>query len=352
MQKDLKSFLETLLLGFIGGIIFFLLNLPLPWMLGPLTAVMMWQGTTSREMIWPAHYKNMGLIILGITFGLYFTVESMLLIGPYFLPYVLLTSLMIVISIINSSFISKYLKVDQITSVFGAIPGGLTEMVIASESLQAKSSFVMIFQTVRLLVVLFTVPFVIIYAFSGEPSTSITMVEDDTTSFLTWTALLFILPILLGFRFKDLLPAGVMIIPLVTTGILNISPIDIPQVPSWLFLAAQLCVGIGLGKSIAIKDVRAAGKYGFVFAGLAGWLILIGFGLGYVLALITSMDLPTAMLSMAPGGLVEMVLTASMVGADPAIVTSLQLTRILIIILFVPIGLKWYFKRKLKKEAA
>ncbi|RKL69312.1 hypothetical protein CR203_04605 [Salipaludibacillus neizhouensis] len=352
MEKDLKSFLETLLVGCIGGLIFFLISLPLPWMLGPLTAVMVWQSTTSRKMIWPAHYKNIGLITLGITFGLYFSIESMLLIGPYFLPYVLLTSLMILISIINSSFISKFINVDQVTSVFGSIPGGLTEMVIASESLHAKTSFVMIFQTVRLLVVLFTVPFIIIYAFSGEPNTSVAISEQASTPFLSWTALLLLLPVLLGFRFKEFIPAGVMIVPLVTTGLLNISPLEIPQVPAWLFLAAQLSVGIGLGKNISLNDLRAAGKYGFVFAGLAVWLILIGLGLGFVLAFITSMDLPTAMLSMAPGGLVEMVLTASIVGGDPAIVTSLQLTRILIIVVCVPIGLKWYFKRKMKKTVA
>lgn len=351
-MKEWKTLLETLTLGIIGGILFSLLNLPLPWMLGPLTAVMFWQSITERKLIWPPSFKNIGLIILGITFGLYFTLETIMLIGPYIVPYVLLTIAIIFISIVNSSLVSKYLNVDQVTSVFGSIPGGLTEMVIASEDLHAKSSFVMIFQTVRLLVVLFTVPFVILYAFSGDSTVPVILAEEGSSPLLSWTALLLALPVLLGMRFKHMLPAGIMIIPLVTTAILNISPLEIPALPEPLFLAAQLCVGIGLGRSISLKDVKAAGKYGFVFAGLAVGLIVIGFGFGFILANITNMDLATAMLSMAPGGLVEMVLTASMVGGDPAIVTSLQLTRILIIILFVPLGLKWYFKRKMEKKAA
>ncbi|UTR14799.1 AbrB family transcriptional regulator [Salipaludibacillus sp. LMS25] len=72
----------------------------------------------------------------------------------------------------------------------------------------------------------------------------------------------------------------------------------------------------------------------------------MSFGFEILLESMTSMDLPTALLSTAPGGLVEMVLTASIVGADPAIVTVLQLTRVMIIILVAPSALKWYFSRK------
>jgi uncharacterized protein len=41
-----------------------------------------------------------------------------------------------------------------------------------------------------------------------------------------------------------------------------------------------------------------------------------------------------------------MALTATSVGADPAIVSSLQLVRLLFIILIVPSFLKWMFRKK------
>ena len=40
-----------------------------------------------------------------------------------------------------------------------------------------------------------------------------------------------------------------------------------------------------------------------------------------------------------------MVLTASSINGDPAIVSSLQLIRILVIVTVVPSALKWYFQR-------
>ncbi|WP_280770981.1 AbrB family transcriptional regulator [Salipaludibacillus daqingensis] len=344
-MKEVKPFIETLAFSILGGVIFFILNLPLPWMLGPLTSVMLWNGLTNRRLLWPSYLKNAGLIVLGMSFGLYFTMATIQAIGPYLIPYVILTFLLIIISIINSLFVSKFIRVDEITSVFGSIPGGLTEMVIASESLQANAAYVMVFQTIRLIVVLFTVPFIILYVFSSENGQTMELLVETSATFFSFNVLWLVIPIVLGVRFQNLLPAGIMIIPLAITAGLNIGPVTIPSIPNSLFLAAQLCVGTSLGKSISLKDVKFAGKFGLIYAGLAFLLIFISFGFGYILYSLTSMDLPTALLSTAPGGLVEMVLTASIVNADPAVVTSLQLTRIILIIVFVPVSLKWYFNR-------
>ncbi|WP_416150553.1 AbrB family transcriptional regulator [Salipaludibacillus sp. HK11] len=351
-MKEYKPYIDTIFLAVFGGILFNQFNLPLPWMLGPLTAVMLWSGFTDRVLVWPNYLKNAGLIILGMSFGLNFTLETIQIIGPYIIPYVLLTFLLIIVSIINSLIASKFINVDQVTSVFGSIPGGLTEMVIASESLKANAAYVMVFQTLRLIVVLFTVPFIILYAFSTGSVPSPTIDVEPDAIFMSLNVFWLIIPIVLAVRFQHLLPAGIMIIPLVVIATMNVSPIAIPSIPNGLFLAAQLCVGTSLGKSISLKDVKLAGKYSVVYAGLALLLIFISFGFGYLLYTYTSMDLSTALLSTAPGGLVEMVLTASMVDADPAIVTSLQLTRIIIIVVFVPAGLKWYFTRNKKKQAA
>ncbi|MCZ8533079.1 hypothetical protein [Psychrobacillus psychrodurans] len=42
-KQSVIQFIETLLCGLVGGYVFALLNLPLSWMLGPLTAVLLWK---------------------------------------------------------------------------------------------------------------------------------------------------------------------------------------------------------------------------------------------------------------------------------------------------------------------
>lgn len=122
--------------------------------------------------------------------------------------------------------------------------------------------------------------------------------------------------------------------------------------PPLLLIIAQITVGIGMGKGIAFADLKLGGKYCVVYFGLTVTLIMVSFGLGMILAAITSLNLPTAILSVAPGGLIEMVLTATSVGGDPAVVSSFQLIRLLFIIIVVPPLLKWYFRRIPKEKIA
>ncbi|SDN33513.1 AbrB family transcriptional regulator [Alkalicoccus daliensis] len=333
--------LLTIITAAAGGLIFQLLSLPLAWMLGPLTAVMLVQQLGKVTLPWNPAFKQLGLIILGISFGLYFHMNTLQQISTYLIPYILITIVLVGSSVILALFIAKKTLLQPATTIFGAIPGGLTEMVIASEQLKAESSQVLIFQTVRLLIVLFTVPYVMTFLFRDSyTSTAVLMQSGDGISFFSLSSLLFILIGGLGFKFRNLLPAGIMIIPLLLTILVMVSPAALPAVPDILFYGAQLAVGVSLGRTIYFKDIKQAGLYSGLFAVLTVLLILISAALGTLLYVWTDMNLTTALLSAAPGGLIEMVLTASIVGADPAVVTSLQLIRIIIIIVFVPVFLK------------
>ncbi|GAE30584.1 AbrB family transcriptional regulator [Halalkalibacter hemicellulosilyticus] len=341
---------EVLFISLLGGVIASSISLPLPWVLGPLLFVVIWKTISKRDMIWPDFLKNSGLTILGIYFGLYFTFSSVQMIFPFLFPYVLLTIILIIICIMIGTLISKSFHIDQVTSVLSTIPGGLTEMVIASENLKANSSFVLIFQTIRLVTVLFTVPSVIIIFFhTSNPNREFVSQTNESFLHVELSLLWFIIPISIGFLLKEKIPAGIVLIPMLVTAFFNMSMIDLPTVPPLFVVLAQLSVGIGLGISISIKDIQKGGAYCIHFLIATLIIISISFGLGSILAFFTTMDYATAILSIAPGGLIEMALTASSVGADPAVVSSLQMIRILLIITLVPLALQWYFSHKSKR---
>jgi uncharacterized protein len=98
-------------------------------------------------------------------------------------------------------------------------------------------------------------------------------------------------------------------------------------------------------RSVKLEDIKLGGKFSWVYFLLALVLIALSFGCGYVFAKLTDLPLSTALLSLAPGGLVEMVLTAQTVGGDPSIVSSLQFVRLLLVIIVVPNVLKWVFRK-------
>lgn len=343
--KVILALVETTVIAVIGGYIFYLLGTPLPWVLGPLTVVMLWQGLTKRKIEVPDYIRDIGFITLGIYFGLYFTKDTFQTVLPYLLPYILVTCLLIVACIVLGTVVTRWIKVDKVTSVFSCIPGGLSEMAIASEALHAKASLVVIFQTVRLVTVLFTIPPFMAYVLGDSNGGQSGRAAGEIVASGGWAYLWFVIPIAASLLLRNKIPAGIIIGALGVTAILNVSPVELASVPSVVMNTAQVAVGASLGKNILFQDLKIGGKYTFVYFGLSVTIIAISFGLGSLLAMFTSLDYATALLGIAPGGFFEMVLTAYNVGGDPAIVSAFQLVRILIIVLFVPVTLNWWFNR-------
>ncbi|WAA13106.1 AbrB family transcriptional regulator [Fervidibacillus halotolerans] len=345
-MNRLLQLMITMVTASIGGFVFHILHTPLPWVLGALSFVTIWQGFLKQKVYFPIFLRNIGFIILGLYFGMYFTTETFLSVKSYFIPFFLLTSILIFTSMKLGSFVSRWIPIDEITSVFSSIPGGLSEMTIASEDLNGKSSYVAIFQTIRLLTVLFIVPSIMMTFYSGEGGE--VLQGSIITSFegSRWNYLFFFLPILTALFLQNRIPAGVIIGSLGVTAILSISPISLPPIPSPIVHMGQIFIGIGIGKNIFIEDLKKAGKYGFVYFGISLIIIMISFVFGGVMASFSSLDMKTSILSFAPGGLFEMVLTAYSIGGDPAIVSSLQLIRVLLIIMAIPPLLRIFFKKR------
>ena len=59
----------------VGAILFKLVNVPIPWLLGPIVAVMLAQFRFEHLMKWPTVLRNAGLVILGVAIGQQFDVS-------------------------------------------------------------------------------------------------------------------------------------------------------------------------------------------------------------------------------------------------------------------------------------
>lgn len=350
MIQSITNVLLPYIIGSIGGLLFSFFHIPLAWILGPMTILIIWRSIffTGKHLYQPHIIKNGSFIILGISFGLAFTKETFLTVGPYLVPFLITVIFLIVISILNGYLISKLVKIDINTSIFATIPGGLSEMVAASQSLHANTSLVTIFQTVRLLTVVLFVPFTIQHLFQPQLDVQSFDALQGQSSFLSYSW--FVLAGIVGWLLNKKVPAAFVIGPLLTTSIVNILGISLPSIHDFFLILAQLTIGIGLGLMITFEDLKLGGKYcGYYFL-TSILLIIASFGFGYLFSLVTDLDIATAILSLAPGGLVEMVLTASVIDANPAIVSSLQFIRLLFIIGFVPSILKYWLNNSSLEE--
>lgn len=355
-KRKQVQLIETLLCGLAGGILFTIFHLPLIWMLGPLTAIVIWKLLSKRSLYWPDQFRNGGQMLLGYSMGLSFTNESARQIINQLPSMAIVTVLMVVFALVIAYLVSRLTGISIPSAVMGTTPGGLSQMVMMSEEIKgADPTIVTFMQTIRMLTVIFIVPALSIHAFSSDETQNSQplidlVVQTEYGSFSTlMTVIVIVLCITtLAVRFK--FPTPWIIGPLVSSAILTLCGYETPQLPPILIVIAQLCLGIYLGLGIKINMLRNWRKL-LPFSIISGLLIVgFAFGLAYCLHKLYPITMTTAFLSIAPGGLPEMGVTAHTVQADVSMVAAYQLFRVFFILFIVPIFLRWIFGRNHVEE--
>ncbi|SDJ68666.1 AbrB family transcriptional regulator [Sediminibacillus albus] len=337
--------LFTYLVGLLGGLLFLWLHLPLAWILGPLSLLLIYKTLPKTSTRASLRLRKVSFAILGIQIGSTFTSSTLTAVTPYILLYTGLTLLLIAISLFNAYLVTKWIPIDVTTSLLGSIPGGLSAVLALSDSFNGNTVLVTIFQTIRLIAVLFLIPFSATHLFYENVNTVQESSGQQMASGSLWTLLIYIAVFLLALLLQNKVPAALVLIPMLVIAVLKINGIPLWELPVAIYLFAQLTIGVYLGNSIEMKDLWKAGKYCIYYLLLAIVLIAISFLFGYIFSMFTNLNLATAVLSLAPGGLIEMALTAQSVNGDPSIVSSLQMIRLLTIVMLLPFFLKWLLKR-------
>ncbi|MBS2968787.1 AbrB family transcriptional regulator [Metabacillus sp. KIGAM252] len=106
--------IKTFAISIAGGLIYFYLHLPLPWILGPLTSLLLFKSLRQGAFHTPFLLKNTAFTITGIYFGTSFTRETFAQAGPFFLPYTLLTIILLSFSIRAGFFLAKKKGLDRL----------------------------------------------------------------------------------------------------------------------------------------------------------------------------------------------------------------------------------------------
>lgn len=349
-KTDLFRLIETIFIAFAGGGIFTVMHFPLAWMLGPLTAVLFWQVTTKRKLYWPVGLRNGGQLLLGYSMGLSFTVQSARQITAQLPSMFFSTVLMIGFGLAVAYFMSRYTGINLPSSVMGTTPGGLSQMVLLSEEIKgAEPTIVTFMQTIRMLTVVFMVPSLAIHGLPGSDSGSPMPLEFSAEAssaglslpsiLIVAATVLFVAVLAAKYRF----PTPWILGPLMTSAVFTVTGWVPPHLPHALIIAAQCSLGIYLGLGIKLNTL---GNWRRLLPfSLAAGISIVAFALviAYVLSLIYPMSLVTAFLSIAPGGLPEMGVTAHTVNADVSMVAAYQLFRVFFILFIVPFILRRIF---------
>lgn len=350
-----RSFLETFVIGLLGVALFYFVHIPMPWLLGSLSAVMIWRVITKRHLYWPYAFRQVALMLLGYLLGTSFSVDTLIQMGGQIPSMLLVTVLTILVSVLFGYGFSKITGLDGLSCIIGSVPGGLSQMMVLGEEMQGVNPTVVAFmQMMRLLTVIFIVPFLTLSVLSDNSgmSKAVTAVEASVTwAEMPWHAYVqYPLLILIGARVASRmkLPTAYLTGPLIVTAVLMLIGISVPPPSNLLVIVAQLFIGTYIGLQLNPLDMHRWKKIILYSLGTSVLLVLFSFGLGYMLTRWHPLELTSAFLALAPGGIAEMGVTAAAVGADLSVVSSYQLFRLLIIMFVVPYVVKWVVPRRRK----
>lgn len=153
--------------------------------------------------------------------------------------------------------------------------------------------------------------------------------------------LLFALGLIGWLIFRALrVPIPALIGTLVLVGGLRMTGVPLPQLPSGLESAIQILLGLYVGSMITKDTLEKMQQLLLPSSITMAWVLGLAFLGGWLLRLITHLDILTGVLASSTGGLPEMTVIALSTNADVNIVVFLQLLRTITVVLFFPVVLR------------
>ncbi|MGQ9555451.1 MAG: AbrB family transcriptional regulator [Anaerolineae bacterium] len=140
------------------------------------------------------------------------------------------------------------------------------------------------------------------------------------------------------------LPGGALVGAILAAGAASLLTRWLREPPSWLRSVARIVLGLTIGVSISTETLAQVARALPAVALMVAAMIAFGVLLARAISRLAHMDLASALCGTTPGGLAAMVALADDLGADAHLVASMQLVRMLSIILLMPILARTVFE--------
>ena len=312
------------------------LHSPLPWMLGPLlgSAALSIVGV---PLLASQRLRNGGQWVIGTALGLYFTPEvlaQVLRLAPW-------TLLGAAWALGLGHLFYRWLRwsmarapggaVDAGTAYFATVIGGASEMAAFAERLGARVDLVAAAHSLRVLLVVVTIPFTYqfaqIHGSTPAPAAAVGVLPlgllllAAATAAGSW--------LMLRLRQPNPWVLGSLAVALAITA----SGHTPSALPPGLSQAAQLAIGVSLGTRFTPAFLHTAPRWlAAVAVGTLG-MILASAGFAWAVAQAAGLEPAAVLLGNSPGGIAEMCITAKVMELGVPLVTAFHIVRYVIVLL-------------------
>lgn len=335
--------IETLVVAAIGVFIFWILNLPLPFLFGPMFACLI-AALLQRQLKGLGQFSVAARTILGVAIGASITPEVVSQLPQMAASVALIPLYIGVIAIIGVPFFYRVCGFDFPTAWYAAMPGGLQDMIIFGEEAGGDVRALSLIHATRVLIIVTIAPIILVFGFGATLDTPI---GAPASTLPVGQMLLLAAAALIGWKGGERIGLfGASILgPMIVTALLSLTGLIHTRPPAEAILVAQFMIGLGIGVGyvgVTLLELRKNVLSGVLFTALLG---LIAAGFTWVVVKMELAPPLEGFLSFSPGGQAEMTVLSIVAGADLGFVIVHHLTRVFLVIIGAPLVARWFMRR-------
>jgi membrane AbrB-like protein len=331
-----------LAIGFAGGLAFWALGIPAPWLAGSMMAAIV--AVFSKVKIgMPDWLRAVAFIFLGIQTGTAVSWDTVdrAIHWPLSIAFLCLT--VVAVTWACTAYYIRRSGWDAATALFASLPGALSLTLLLASGTKADMRRVTIAQCIRLFFLVAALPTVITWLRPPEDSVVMTLSQIGSV----WDIVLLVaVSTAAGYALEWLkVPAGLMLGPMLASAGLELSGLISGAAPASILIPANVVLGVMIGARFShftFGEFRAALVEGF--SGFLIALVIAMAGAG-VAAYVSDLPFALTLLAFSPGGLDAMTIMAFSLNLDPAYVGAHQMARYLGLALLMPAATAYVLRR-------
>ena len=341
--RTIILYLATLAAAGCGGWAFYTLNIPLPWLLGPLLTIAA-LSMLGLDLATPRGSRQTGQVLLATGIGLNFTPMVAIFVAENLWVMVLTSVASISFGAVAGLLLMRTAKTDVATAYFSCVPGGVAEMSIQAERWGGDPAPVSLAQSLRILTVVTTIPPVLILAgATGIELFQAHHIPFDAPRFAMLLAMTAAGGALLAWR---RITNAWLLGPLGVAAGLTAMQIELSGMPREVLNVSQVLIGATLG--LRYKRDAVLGLRRFLVPALLSTIALVSLNVvfGALVGWLTGLPIATMILSVSPGGMSEMSITAKVLGLGVPFVAAFHIVRIFLVIALSGLMFRYIYHRQ------
>ena len=328
-----RTTIETLLLGTLGGGLFYWAELPGGLISGAMIAVAAY-GIGGRPVGLPQPLAHVILMTLGLSLGSMVSPEMVHNLAAYPLTIALLALATFCATFGSSIYLQRVHGWDRTSALLAGSPGALSQIIMLATERNADVPGIAVVQIFRVIILTAAVPLLLAATglmghgplpSRGEPATALVLAELAVAAvavslFMRWI------------RF----PASWMFGAMLASSVLHGTGLVHGALPQWAYIAALTGIGTLIGSRFGKISPRTILSH--LMAALGSFAVAITISSVFVaaIALTTQVKLSDIVVAFAPGAMDAMLALALTLHIDPVFVGAHHLSRFVYVSIVTP----------------